>query len=339
VNANELFDGIEAIPGGRDAGSGNGVPRSRLLNGVEFGRAESGEERKLRASWKRRQGGGAAPLLLIADDPGDEGYVRVLGPQRDGPLRRVRAETLFGLVEETAGIERRNEAIRFLGGELERLDAEGVPGLVVRGLGTAHLYRGRLRDRKDRWDELAGFAEKVPTTGWREALEALGYTIEELPKRGYLAKAGGRPAVVVHPRRTAEEFARLDGDGRLPEGALLVACEAHNAPYGLLAAGPRMRLMRVAGDDGGAATTYLELDASKLEGDDRPLLGLLAPAYLADDGLAEVLREARDYGAELRERLDRALREGVLPVLGRELGRWAEDEGRDLDNDEVRAEL
>lgn len=339
VNANELFDRIEGIPGGRDAGSGNGVPRSRLLNGVEFGRAESGEERKLRASWKRRQGGGAAPLLLIADDPDGEGYVRVLGPQRDGPLRRVRAEALFGLVEEAAGIERRNEAIRFLGGELERLDAEGVPGLIVRGLGTAHLYRGRLRDRKDRWDELAGLAEKVPATGWREALEALGYAIEELPKRGYLAKAGGRPALVVHPRKTAEEFARLDEAGRLPEGALLAACEAHNAPYGLLASGPRMRLLRAAGDDGGAATTYLELDAAKLDPADRPLLGLLAPAYLADGGFAEVLREARDYGAELRERLDRALREGVLPVLGRELGRWAEDEGRSLDDDAVRAEL
>jgi hypothetical protein len=339
VNADELFDGLEGIPSGRDAGSGSGVSRSRLLNGVEFGRAESGDERRLRASWKRRHAGGAAPLLLIADDPDGEGFVRVLGPQRDGPLRRVRAEALFGLVAEAAGIERRNEAIRFLGGELERLDAKGVPGLIVRGLGTAHLYRSRLRERKDRWDELAVLGEKVPKNGWREALDALGYAIEELPRRGYLAKAGGRPVLVIHPRKTADEFARLDDAGRLPEGALLAACEAHNAPYGMLAAGSRMRLLRVAGDDGGAAGTYLELDAGRLEEEDRPVLGLLAPAYLADGGFAEVLREARDYGAELRERLDRALREGVLPVLGRELGRWAEDQGRDLGDDVVRAEL
>ena len=179
----------------------------------------------------------------------------------------------------------------------------------------------------------------MPSTGWREALEALGYTVEELPRRGYLAKAGGRPALVIHPRKTAEEFARLDEAGRLPEGALLAACAAHNAPFGMLAAGPRMRLLRVAGDDGGAATTYLELDAAKLEREDRPLLGLLAPAYLADGGFAEVIREARDYGAELRERLDRALREGVLPVLGRELGHWAEGDGRDVGDDRVRAEL
>jgi len=44
----------------------------------------------------------------------------------------------------------------------------------------------------------------------------------------------------------------------------------------------------------------LELDAAKLEPVDRPLLGLLAPAFLAEGGFEEVLREARDYGAELK---------------------------------------
>jgi hypothetical protein len=298
VNATELFGGIEAIPGSKDAGSVDGMPESRLLNGIEFGRAGTAEERKLRATWKRRQGGGAAPLLLISDDPDGEGHVRVLGPQRDGPLRRVRAEALLGLVEEVAGLGRVG-AIRSLASELERLDAEGVPGLIVRGLGARHLCRSRLHDREDRWAELAGLAEKVPVTGWREALEALGYEVEELPKRGYLAKAAGRPVLVVHPHRSAEEFARLNEAGHLPEGALLAACDAHNTAYGMLAAGPRMRLLRAAGDDGGAATTYLELDAAKLEPGDRPLLGLLAPTYLAGGGFEEVLRETVEHSPGL----------------------------------------
>ena len=337
MNATELFEGIEAIPGSKDAGSADGVPQSRVVNDIEFGRTAAADERKIRATWKRRQGGGAAPLLLIADDPEQADHVRVLGPQRDGPLRRVRAEALFELVREAADLGR-VEAIRRLAEELERLDAEGIPGLVVRDLGTRHLYSTRL-PAGDRWEALSELATDVPTGGWREALEALGYEISELPNRGYLAKWRKRPVLVIHPRRSAEEFARLDEAGRLPEGALLAACDQQGVRYGVLAAGSRMRLLRAGGDGGGAATSYLELDAGALEPGNRPLLGLLAPAYLAEGGFDEVLREARDYGTELRERLDRALREEVLPALGIQLGHWAAKEGQDVRDDAVRAEL
>ncbi len=338
MNATELFEGISAIPGSKDAGSADGVPQSRVINGIEFARGMAADERKVRASWKRRQGGGAVPLLLISDDPESEGRVRVLGPQKDGPLRRVRAEALFELVQTTAEMGR-VAAIRRLAEELERLDADGVPGLIVRGLGTAHLFGTRLPDQEKRWTELGKLGAQVPSTGWREALEALGYEISELQKRGFLAKAGGKPTLVVHPYRSATEFARLDEAGRLPEGALLTACDANGTPFGLLAAGSRMRLLRAAGDDGGAATRYLELDCASLEPESRPLLGLLAPAYLAEDGFEQILHEARDYGSKLRKRLDRALRERVLPVLGSQLGHWAEVNGRDLSDDATREEI
>lgn len=338
MNATELFDGISAIPGSKDAGSADGLPQSRVVNGIEFARGTAVEERKARAAWKKRQGGGAAPLLLISDDPESEGRVRVVGPQKDGPLHRVRAEALLELIQTTAELGR-VAAIRRLIEELERLNADGVPGLIVRGLGTAHLYGTRLPAQEERWAELSELGAKVPSSGWREALEGLGYEISELEKRGFLAKSQGKPALVIHPHRSAAEFARLNEAGRLPEGALLTACDANGAPFGMLAAGTRMRLLRAAGDDGGAATRYLELDCAALEPESRPLLGLLAPAYLAGDGFEEVLGEARDYGSKLRKRLDRALRERVLPVLGLELGHWAEANGRDTDDDETRGEL
>jgi hypothetical protein len=340
VNATELFDGLSAIPGSKDGGSADGVQQSCVVKGIEFARTPSGGERKLRATWKKRKGGGPDPLLLIADDPEGEGHVRVLGPQPDRPLRRIRAEALFDLVRETVDSgSGRVDTIRRIAEELERLDAEGVPGLVVRDLGTRHLYGSRLPDQQERWKQLTELSEGVPSTGWREALEALGYELTQLPQRGWLAKADSRPVLVIHPKRSAAEFARLDDAGRLPEGTLLAACESQNTPYGMLAAGTRMRLLRTAGDSGGAATSYLELDTDKLEAANRPLLGLLSPTYLAEGGFDDVLREARDYGAELRLRLDRSLREDVLPVLGREMGRWAESDGRDLSDDAVRAEL
>ncbi len=338
MNATELFDGLAAIEGSREAGSQtNGFDSSRLVNGVEYGLVRAVDERKLRAAWKRRTGGGATPLVLIADDPEDPGKLRVLGPRGDGLVHRVRTESMLELVTRSASLNRL-EAVRQVAQEVERLDTEGVAGLAVRGLGTEYLY-GRRLPASDRWPHLTRHAQGLPRGSWRDVLAALGYELTELPRRGYLARAEGRPALVVHPQRSADRFARLDSDGRLPEGALLAACTEHNVRYGMLAAGTRMRLLRAADDEGGAATSYLELDAAALEPEQRPLLGLLSPQYLVEGGFDSLMVDARDHGAALRRRLDRSLREHVLPVLGRELGRWAEAEGLDLTDDGVREDL
>ncbi len=338
MNASEVLDGLAALPGARDSGAdGIGIIASRLLNGIEYARASAVDEPKLRSSWKRRQGGGATPLVLVADDPEQQGYVRVLGPQRDGPMRRVRSESLLGLVERSLSIKRL-QAVRLLAEELDRLDTERIAGLKVRGLGTEHLYGSRLPDSRW-WSELCETVAGASRAGWRELLNDLGYAIEPLKPTGYLAKAGGHPAIVVHPHANAFLFARLDEHGRLPEGALIAACREHGAAYGLLAAGTRLRLLAAGPNEAGATTRYLELDAAALEPDMRPLLGLLSPPYLVDGAFREVLGDARDYGQDLRRRLDRVLRQDVLPVLGRELGHWARTNGRDLAVDEVRAEL
>jgi hypothetical protein len=145
--------------------------------------------------------------------------------------------------------------------------------------------------------------------------------------------------VVIHPRGEAAHFARLDEHGRLPEGALIADCRAHGARYGILAAGPRLRLLAAGDEDAGSATRYLELDASALEPETRPLLGLLSPRYLVGGELQALLTEARDYGQRLRERLDVVIRHHVLPGLGLGLGRWARDEGLDPCEETTRAEL
>jgi hypothetical protein len=338
VNASEVIDGLAALPGARDSGAdGNGIIASRLLNGIEYARAAAVEEPRLRSSWKRRQGGGATPLVLVVDDPEQSGYLRVLGPQRNGPMRRIRSESLVGLVERTLSVKRL-QAVRLLAEELDRLDTERIAGLKVQGLGTEHLYGSRLR-ASPRWAELRETMTGVSRAGWRELLNDLGYTLEPLKPAGHLAKAAGHPAIVVHPHANAFLFARLDEHGRLPEGALIAACREHGAAYGLLAAGTRVRLLAAGPEEAGATTRYLELDAAALEPDMRPLLGLLSPTYLVDGAFRDVLGEARHYGQDLRRRLDVVLRQDVLPVLGLGLGRWAGANGRDVTDDEVRAEL
>lgn len=342
VSALDLLHGLASLPGSRNAGGkADGIAESVLMSGIEYACATVVEETRLRAAWKRREGGGATPLVLFADDPDVErvGFVRVLGPRRDGPLRRVRAESLLELVRRTLSMERVH-AVRLIAEELDRLDVERVAGLRVRGLGTEHLYGERLpKHSPKRWQELQSLSEGVSRAGWRELLSDFGYTIEQLKPAGYLAKFEGRPAIVIHPRAHAWLFARLDEEGRLPEGALVEQARALGAPYGILAAGARMRLLSTGAEHAGAATSYLELDAAALEPELQPLLGLLSPRYLGEGELAGVLTEARDYGQALRLRLDRVLRQQVLPVLGRELGLWAAGGGRDLGDDTVREKL
>jgi hypothetical protein len=51
----------------------------------------------------------------------------------------------------------------------------------------------------------------------------------------------------------------------LAEGALIAACQVEDAPYGLLVAGTRLRLLAAAAGEAGPTTRYLELDARTLE--------------------------------------------------------------------------
>lgn len=337
MNEVELFDLLEGLEGSRDAGGGGGeVQRSRLVRGIEYALGPPADERKLRAIWKRRQGGGATPLMLVASSE-NGGSLKVLGPAKDGPLRTVKAESLAELVRRTEAMGEL-ESQRFVAAEIDRLDSERIAGVVVRGLGTEHLLSTRL-PRSARW---TGLAAKAPTEGkseWRDLLRDLGYELDRLPERGWLARYGGKAVLVVHPKKSASEFARLDDTAHLPEGALLADCDRHRAPFGLMVAGTRLRLLRATGEEGGQATRFLELDAALIETEQRPLLGLLSPAYLADGEFASLMSEARDHGADLRLRLDRSLRQQVLPILGRELGRWAGENDLEIADDEVRREL
>ncbi len=128
VNAAELLTGVGTLSGARaSGGDGNGIASSRLLNRIEYAHARHAPEAKLRATWKHRQRGGAAPLVLVADDPDREGLVLVLGPQKDGPLRRIRADAMLGVVKRTVPLKRIH-AIRLVAEEVERLAAERVAG-------------------------------------------------------------------------------------------------------------------------------------------------------------------------------------------------------------------
>jgi hypothetical protein len=246
----------------------------------------------------------------------------------------------LGEVLERIASKPRLEAIRELSAELERLDQTGVPGLKLKDMLTLHTLDRRLRRDPARWaiasEASSGIAREAD---WRTILTRLGYTLERLPQRGYLARFERRPVAVVHPFDDPAKFARLDTEHRPPEGALINDCVQHGAGFGILASGGRLRLFEASPRSGSVVAEYLELDSAVLQPDDRPFLGLLSPGFLANGEFQRLRDEAHQFGAALRQRLDSRLRESVLPTLGRALGRWARDSGKDLADDQVREDL
>jgi hypothetical protein len=338
MTAKELLAALASVPGAKTVPiSGEGITESRQIGGVEFARSEVEDEQELRKVWRARYGRGPTPLLLLAEADAETQTIRALGPlTHDGPIRVVGTDDLQRVIERLPALGKL-EGVRQLTEELERLDRTGVSGLQVKGLGTQHLFSERLR-ADPRWSHLSEIARDLPRD-WQGLLKGLGYDIEQLPVRNWLLRVDGRPIALVRPLANASAFAKLDAEGRPPEGTLIEDCLTQDVPYGLLASGGRLRLFEAKPTSGSAVARYLELDAEALSDEDRPLLGLLGPEYLAADGFETLMRDARDFGAKLRERIDAAIRQSVLPALGSELGAWAKREGIDVEDEAQRGEL
>ena len=311
------------------------LPRATVA-GIELAASPSTSDGPLRAEWRNRPGSAIQPCLLLADNPHSPGRLRVLGPvTHKGPVRSVDAGQLAKSLETLAHLSQL-EAVRRLTADLNRAAGDG---LAMNGLLTRHTLESRFQGDHARWT-----AARRATTGlpaqpgtWRQTLLALGYHVERLPRRGYLAVHDDKPVMVVHPKKTATALVRLDRDGRPPEGLLASDCKKSGARYGLLAFGGCFRLFDV--DSPGGTRYWLELDDGLLGEDRRPFLALLGPASLAEGRFAALQDEAQSFGVRLRARLDRTIRQEALPALAEGMERWAREHGLDLNDDAQRDEL
>ncbi len=236
---------------------------------VEIALATAANDRRLRALWTKRQGNRGIPLLLAT--PAGPDAARVLGPQRaDDAVREVKLPMLLRAISDMEGKSRRDAAAS-LAAALERMDREGIPGIVVRGLLTKHLLTRRLpRDHPGEWDRLQESAKKVRAgRSWRENFAALGYRPEERRESGYLLRdADDRPIAVVQPLPDPEAFSRMTAQGSPPEGLLVAQCRRERVAWGLLATDERFRLFPAETPVGAATARYLEIDIVTTEPDD-----------------------------------------------------------------------
>ena len=335
MTAAQLLDYLVELGLARLRSSRPGTRRVVAVGPLEIAHAERPSDTFMRARWKQRVGGTAARYLLIADDPQHANRVRVLGPS-DGrrPILSVSGELLADSLQTVAKLPE-FDAVRRLADDLTRI---GGDGLTINGLLTRHTLEHRLKGDPARWASAADQTRRIrPTDPWRQVILKLGYTVQQLPHRGYLVRHGGRPVALVHPKAAARDLARVDSQGRPPEGLLLADCEAQGAPYGILTQGGRFRLFDAR--SASPASEWLELDIRLLGRDRLPLLALLAPSFLADGGFRTLRNEARNFGVALHERLDRTIRQDALPALAAGMQAWARDRGMDLTDDRERREL
>ena len=335
MNASDLIVHLSTQAQARPRPGRPGIVSAVGVGSIEIAEAERSSDTFIRARWKERVGGTAIPYLVIADDPQSADRVRVLGPTLGNrAIASVGSELLADSLQQVAKLPA-FDAVRRLGDELTRIAGDG---LTVHGLLTRHTLEHRFRGDASRWSAAIELIEGIkPTDSWRQVLPKLGYTLQQLPNRGYLARYKGRPLAVIHPKARARDLSRVDSQGRPPEGLLLTDCEAQGAPFGILAQGSRCRLF----DAGSAspASQWLEMDSRLLGRDRLPFLALVAPRFLAEDGFAALRQEARNFGVTLHKRLDRTIRQDALPALAVGMQKWARERGMDLAGDQERLEL
>ena len=335
MTASSLLDHLTEHSAARPLPPRSGTTRAIAIGDIEIAESQRSSDTFMRARWKERVRGSATPYLLIADDPAHPGRVRVLGPAHGNrPIQSVSAELLLDALKEAAKLPA-FDAVRRIADDLTRI---GGDGLTVNGLLTRHTLEYRFKGDPARWASAAEVVGAVkPTESWQHVVRKLGYGLQQLPQRGYLARFDGKPVALIHPKRKARDLARVDSQGRPPEGLLLSDCEAHGAQFGILAQGSRFRLFDAR--SASPASEWLEVDIRLLQKERLPFLALLAPSFLANGGFAALRSEARNFGVALHKRLDRTIRQDALPALAVGMQNWARERGMDLTDDRERQEL
>ena len=308
-------------------------------------KAGGSPEKKLARFWRERVGNTALRLIAVTDAPDSaperSGALLVFGPHRRAPTRSLPASVLLRVLRDAVEQQSGVLASRHLTAALARYDRTETPGLAVRGLLTSHTLTERFlrlpRWRVAREEATRAVGHLAADADWPTLLRALGWNLAPLPDRGWIAQDGAKPVAAILPFAPATDFAKLDRQGRPPEGRLLALCEQHGVRYGFLASGERLRLFDAQSP--AAASAWLELDAAALGPGERPLLGVLGPESLAQGLFEELAEDARAHGVRLWKRLGDRIHDRALPALARGLDDWARRAGLDTRDETVRLDL
>lgn len=319
------------------AGPGLSAPRLALgpgpsgLEVVVVRAAATPAAGALRAAWKARNGGRAAPLLLVALHGA---RASLCGPAGDDPpvfLDRDQGQ-VERLCREALSQPDRHGALRMLRDAMPSLESD-LPGVRNEGLLATHELRHGVPRRPD-WEAAGRRARDSLSRRDADLLKALGFSLERHDNATSILRASDRRvavAVLLHPRESPEGAG--DRFGNLsPVSYGLAVADREGLPWVVLVQGQQIRVhpARVGIGVGrrGRTETFVECHGGLLPDDRAAFLWFLCSAEALVPGgtleqvLAESGRFAGDLAAGLRERIYRSvvprLAQGLVAAWGLE---------------------
>jgi len=280
----------------------------------------------VRSTWKERNRGRAAPLMLVVLHGGK---AVVCGPAGDDPpaYPNVDIGQAERICREALEQPDRHAALRCLRDALPSIESP-LPGLRNEGfLATHELLRGapRLPD----WEAAARKARPILSRRGEDLLRSLGFKIEPCDQVTSILRAGenGKKAAVAillkqneSPELQADRFGKLS-----PVSYALAVADRENLPYVVVLQGSKLRLYPVKVGVGvgrrGRTETYVEIHTGLLRDTDAAYLWLLFSAEALVEGgiLDKLLEESNRFAGDLAERLRERIYGEVIPRLAQGL--------------------
>lgn len=279
------------------------------------------QQATMRAAWKARHNGRAAPVLLVATY-GDS--AAVCGPIGEEPpvYLDVDVSQIDRLCRTALAEPTRNAAIRFLLATLPELGESAIPGLRNEGLFATHeLAIGVPMIPK--WADAQKKSAPLLHQRGRTLLAALGFQVIETQQNHAVLRAGNtKVAVAIFLDRTEPVYmVSTRFGGMTPIQYALAKADEENLDYVVVDHGPALRVYTVASSKGvgrrGRTETFVEVHLDLLPVNKAGYLWLLFSADALGKGgtFAQILDLSHDYASNLGTRLRERIYDEVVPRL------------------------
>lgn len=286
---------------------------------------------QVRALWKERHGGRAAPLLVVVVH--DTEHVSLCGPVglKDDPpvyakIDRGQAERMCA---EALSAPNKEAALRFVRDALPAIQSD-IPGVRNEGFFATHELKVGA-PKLPGWADLTACGRGALGKGDDDLLAALGFSLEPLGTNALstlLRESGDGSrvgvAVVLQPGEVpdleAERFNHVS-----PVDYAMVVAEREALRYVFVCQGAKVRLypagLRVGVGGRGRNETFVELHTGLIpDANAGYIWALLSHAALKPGGtLDHLLEESRRFAGDLATRLRERIYELVIPALARGL--------------------